>query len=168
MTPDVPPSVPPDAVPPAAAQPVLSADEADKKDIEENKDIAAFSYLWIMSVIVYFARAKRSPFIAYHSRQATAIFILSLLFLFVPIINRLLLLCILGLMVYGFVQAVQGKRKSIPILGPLSRKEIGLGEAFHQVTEIFTGLLAKLRPFIKKPVTKTETPPPSPPTPPQP
>jgi uncharacterized membrane protein len=168
MTPDETPTVPPAAPLPAAPEPIPSGNDADKKDIEENKDIAAFSYLWIMSVIVYFARGKRSPFIAYHSKQAIVIFILSLIFAFVPVISRLLELFILGLMVWGFMNAVQGKRKDIPIIGPLSRREIGPVEAIKQVAAIFQGWWAKLKPFIQKPTTKSEPPktdtPPTPPS----
>ncbi len=182
MSTDLPPGTPPEQPLPAASEPIPSGDDADKKDIEENKDIAAFSYLWIMSVIVYFARAKRSPFVAFHSRQAIVIFILSVICLFIPVISRLLELGVLALMVWGFLNAVQGKRKDIPIIGPLSRREIGPMEAFRQIADFFTKLWEKLKPFIQKPAAKTEptpsaaTPPPptpeppssAPPSPPQP
>src|SRR3989338_8508630 len=101
-----------------------------ERDIEENKDIAAFSYLWIMSVVVYFLK-KDSPFIRFHSKQAMILFGLSVVIWLIPIsiIARPLELVILAGMVIGFLNAAQGKKKDVPIVGPLSRREITARQA---------------------------------------
>lgn len=112
-----------------------SASDSDKADIEQNKDIAAFSYLWIMSVFVYFLKRK-SPFVRFHAKQAMVLFVLSIVVMLVPVINKILALCVLALMVLGFVHAAQGQWKDIPIVGPMSRGEIGIRDAWRQLLEL--------------------------------
>ncbi len=107
----------------------------DLRDVEENKDIAAFSYLWIMSVVVYLLK-KQSPFVRYHSKQAMVLFVLSIIVWFIPFVNRFLELIILCCMAYGFLSAAQGQRKDVPIVGPLSRGEMTLREAWKELTAV--------------------------------
>ncbi|NOS67126.1 MAG: hypothetical protein HOO67_02055 [Candidatus Peribacteraceae bacterium] len=121
--------------PPAAPAPV-----SEKDDIEQNKDIAAFSYLWIMSVVVYFLKRK-SPFVRFHAKQAMVLFLLSVIFLFIPIVSKILELGVLALMVLGFINAAQGHKKDIPIIGPLSRGEISLREAWKQIVDYVARLM---------------------------
>ncbi len=104
---------------------------APADDVRDNKDIAAFSYLWIMSVIVFMLRGK-SPFVRYHSKQAMLLFFLSIPVWFIPFgIGRVLELVILGCMVLGFMHAAQGEWKDIPLIGPLSRREMTVREAWR-------------------------------------
>ena len=112
---------------------------SDSHDIEENKDLAAFSYLWIMSVVVYFAK-RRSPFIRFHSKQGMVLFGLSILVWFIPLFGRFFEILLLGLMVLGFLNAAQGLRKDLPIIGPLSRGEISIREAWRQFVSGIAGL----------------------------
>ncbi len=128
---------------------VESSEDADRKDIELNKDIAAFSYLWIMSVVVFFLRRK-SPFVRFHAKQAMVLFALSLVVMIVPVISRLLVLCVLGLMVYGLVNAAQGQRKDVPIVGPLSRGEITIRQAWKQIVDVIAVFANMVRLLIKK------------------
>ena len=162
---DLPESTPPQNPPPPP--PAAPAPVSDKEDIEKNKDIAAFSYLWIMSVVVFFLR-RNSPFVRYHAKQAMLLFLLSIIVLFVPIISRLLELCVLALMVLGFIHAAQGLRKDIPIIGPLSRGEISVRDAWKQIVEGIVKGVALLKSFIPKKSATTSPPPPSsqPPPPP--
>ncbi len=100
-------------------------------DVRDNKDIAAFSYLWVMSVIIFILRGK-SPFVRFHSKQAMLLFLLSIPVWFIPLgIGRLLELVILGCMVLGFMNAAQGEWKDIPLIGPLSRREMTVREAWR-------------------------------------
>lgn len=117
---------------------------ADETDIKQNKDIAAFSYLWIMSVIVYLLRRK-SSFVRFHSRQAMILCILSFAVFFVPIISKLLELVVLALMVLGFINAAQGQRKDIPIVGPLSRHEITIRQAWKRIIDAVVKLMQAFR-----------------------
>ncbi len=107
----------------------------EQRDIEENKDIAAFSYLWIMSVVVFFLK-KQSPFVRYHSKQAMILFGLSIIVWFIPFLNRLLELILLCCMAYGFLNAAQGHKKDVPIVGPLSRGEMTVREAWRELTAL--------------------------------
>jgi len=120
-------------------------------DIEENKDIAAFSYLWVMSVFVYFLK-KDSPFIRFHSKQAMILFGLSVVIWLIPIsiIARPLELVILAGMVIGFLNAAQGKKKDVPIVGPLSRREITVRQAWHEVTRYAILIYKRIRKFFRR------------------
>ncbi len=155
---DVPPSENPQQQ--ANAVPVI---DRDNTDIEQNKDIAAFSYLWIMSVAVYFLRRK-SPFARFHAKQAMILFTLSIVVFFVPVISKLLELGILALMVLGFINAAQGQRKDIPLVGPLSRREITIRQAWTRIVDAVAKLVKSFR---SKPNPPTP-PPASPPSPPMP
>lgn len=108
-------------------------------DIDENKDLAAFSYLWIMSVVVFLTKRK-SPFIRYHSKQAIVLFLLSIMTYFIPVIGRFLELIVLVGMVYGFLAAAQGQKKDVPIIGPLSRGEITVRQAWQRVIDFFVSI----------------------------
>ena len=153
----------PDATPPNPPQQQLPVDpgpDPDRTDIAQNKDIAAFGYLWIMSVVVYFLR-RHSPFVRYHAKQAMILMLLSIIVYFVPYIGRLLELALLCLMAYGFINAAQGLRKDIPIVGPLSRGEITVRDAWKQIIDGILRLLSMLQSLLKyRPGAKSPTPPP--------
>ena len=153
---DLPESTPTQNPPPPSAAP---APGSDTHDIEQNKDIAAFSYLWIMSVIVFFLR-RNSPFVRYHAKQAMLLFLLSIIVYFIPIISRFLELCVLALMVLGFINAAQGLRKDIPIVGPLSHGEIGIRDAWKQIVDGIVRGITLLKSLIhsKKSSSTTQQP----------
>lgn len=144
MNPDQPKDI---GGPAPSGAPALSPEH----DIEENKDIAAFSYLWIMSVVVYLLK-KDSPFIRFHSKQAMVLFGLSVVIWLIPIsiIARPLELVVLAGMVIGFLNAAQGKRKDVPIVGPLSRREITLRQAWHEVTRSAILLYKRILKFFSR------------------
>jgi uncharacterized membrane protein len=95
---------------------------SSSRDITENKDLAALSYVWILSVVVYATR-RDSPFIRYHAKQGMALFFLSVGVWFVPFVAKPLELIVLALAVLGFKAAAQGQWKDVPLIGPLSRGE---------------------------------------------
>ena len=148
---------------PAAATTV----DLDKQDVEQNKDIAAFSYLWVASVIVYVLR-RHSAFVRFHAKQAMVLFAMSIILWFVPVINRLLELGMLCLMAMGFVAAAQGQRKDIPVVGPFSRREIGFRDAWKQIIDAILRLVRAVTSFRKQtpstPSSALSTSPPSPPS----
>ncbi len=149
---DLPELIPSQNPPPP--QQAATAPDSDKTDIEQNKDVAAFSYLWIMSVVVYFLKRK-SPFVRFHAKQAMVLFALSVVVMFIPIVSRVLALCVLALMVLGFVHAAQGQRKDVPIVGPLSRGEIGLRDAWRQLVDA----VVKAVHFLKSLLSSKKSPP---------
>ncbi len=120
----------------------------EQRDIAENKDIAAFGYLWIMSVFVYFLR-RNSPFVKFHSKQAMVLFVISIVVWFIPYLNRPLELIRAG--VHGlrihFCRA--GEKKDVPIVGPLSRGEITLRQAWKQLIDLIVRLAHAARDLAK-------------------
>jgi len=128
-----------------------------ERDIEENKDLAAFSYLWIMSVIVYFLR-KDSPFVRFHSKQAMVLFALTIPVWLIPIalIERFLELMILAGMIIGFLGAAQGQWKDVPFIGPLSRGEISMRQAWQQVMNAAIKMAQVVKKFFHRAKKKVE------------
>jgi uncharacterized membrane protein len=82
----------------------------DPADVEENKDLAALSYAWIMAVVLLLFK-KHSPFVHFHAKQGTVLFILSVIVWFIPYANRGLELLVFLLMVWT----------ELPFVGPLAR-----------------------------------------------
>jgi uncharacterized membrane protein len=105
------------------------------QDVEMNKDLAAFSYIYIMSVVVYLLKAKDSAFIRYHSKQAMILFGLAVAAWFVPVIGPVIELILFAGMVLGFLHAAQGQWRDVPIVGPLSRGEMTVRDAWKQTVE---------------------------------
>ncbi len=136
---------------PAAAGSVGSVpgETPEQRDIRENKDIAAFSYLWIMSVIVYVLR-RDSPFVRYHSKQAMILFLVSILVWLIPYAGRLLALVLFGGMVMGFMAAAQGERRDIPIVGRLSRGEITLRQAWKEIVSFVASAVRAVQEVVRK------------------
>ncbi len=89
-------------------------------DVEENKDIAALSYAWILSIVVFFTR-RNSPFVRFHAKQGIVLFILSIAFWMVPFVGRMLELVVLAFCALGFINAAQGKWKDLPLIGAAAR-----------------------------------------------
>ena len=88
-------------------------------DVEINKDIAALSYAWVLSVVVFFWK-KDSPFAQFHAKQGMVLFVLSIGATLIPLVGRYLNLLILMLCVLGFINAAQGQWKGIPIIGDIA------------------------------------------------
>lgn len=105
-----------------AAQANPSGTTGTKEDAQKNRDLAALSYVWILSVIVYFAK-RDSPFVRFHARQGIALFLLSIVVWMIPWIGRLLELVVLALAILGFLGAAQGQWKELPLIGPLARRD---------------------------------------------
>ncbi len=121
------------------------------KDVEENKDIAALGYIWILSVFVFFAR-KNSPFVRFHAKQGMVLFAASVLLWFVPFIGRFLELIVLGLAVLGFLNAAQGSWRELPLIGALARGDKdGVRKGWKSVTDIAAKAWHDLQKSMQKP-----------------
>ncbi len=99
--------------------PVQTTSLPSKNDIEENKDIAALGYAWVLSIFVYYWK-KDSPFVRFHAKQGIVLFVLSILVWIIPVAGRFLELLVLALMVLGFLGAAQGQWKDLPIIGDVA------------------------------------------------
>ncbi len=128
-----------------------------EQDVKLNKDIAAFSYIWIMSVLVYFGR-KNSPFIRHHSKQGLILFVLSIPLWFIPLIGRLLEVIVFAGMVMGFINAFQGQWADVPLVGPISRGEMSLGQAFKIIAKFLSGLFKQASESVKDQPTTEKKP----------
>ena len=140
-------------------------DEAAKaQDIADNKDLAALSYAWILSIVIYLIRGKRSPFICFHAKQGIALFVLSIVFWIVPVVGRLLELLVLAGIIAGFMNAAQGHWKEVPIVGPLARGNIaGVRQDFSGVVQFFAQLWKRWSTKTAKPTETPTIPPAAPP-----
>ncbi len=112
-------------------------------DVRENKDIAALSYVSVLSVIIFLLR-RDSPFVRFHSRQAVILFLISLPLWFIPLVGRFLELFVLAGMVIGFIGAAQGEWNDVAFIGPLSRREMTLREAWRQMVNTVAKLAREL------------------------
>lgn len=93
----------------------MEASSIPAKDIEENRQLAALSYLWVFSVIVLLAR-RESPFARWHARQAAVLFFISIAVWFLPL-ARYMELVLLAFMVVGFIEAAMGNIYRLPLIG---------------------------------------------------
>ncbi len=95
--------------------------------VNEGKTMAIISYLWIIGLIIAFImnNSKKNDFASFHIRQMIGLSILSILNGW--IINNYVGTMIAGIIgfvlfvlwVIGFIGAVQGEEKKIPLLGDM-------------------------------------------------
>lgn len=97
--------------------------QSNPRDVEENKDLAALSYGWILAIVVYYLK-RDSPFVRFHAKQGIVLFILSIPIWLIPMVGQYIELLILALCVIGFLNAAQGQWKELPIIGPLARRDM--------------------------------------------
>lgn len=95
--------------------------QGSDKDVEENKVLAAISYLWIISLIILLVK-KESAFAKFHAKQGLILWIFSIVFWIIPVIGWILNLVILVFIIIGFIQAISGKWWKVPLVGQLAEK----------------------------------------------
>ncbi|MDD5438109.1 MAG: DUF4870 domain-containing protein [Patescibacteria group bacterium] len=96
----------------------------DQHDVDENKVLAALSYIWILFLVPLLAK-KDSKFCKEHAKQGLIMFIVWIVASFViwiPLIGWLLGLALLIVDIVAFVKALQGEFWEIPVIGPLRNK----------------------------------------------
>jgi uncharacterized membrane protein len=106
--------------------------EQEKEDIEKNKDVAALSYLWILSVVVLDAR-RDSPFVQYHARQGFRLFLISIPIWMIPKVGRYIEFLVLAGMIIGFLSAAQGRRHEVPLIGKVASGEMTLRDIWRSL-----------------------------------
>lgn len=116
---------------------------AEAADIAENKDLAALSYVWILSLVIYFSK-HNSPFVRFHAKQGLLLFAFSLLFAMIPGLSTILLLVILAFSVLGFLNAAQGLKKDLPLIGAIARADVpALAQSWKNLLHSIKGLFHK-------------------------
>ncbi len=95
----------------------------DKKDVDDNKVIAALSYIGILFLIPLLAK-RESKFCQEHAKQGLVLFIVWIVGSFVfwfPIIGWLLLIIVFLADLMAFIKALSGEFWEIPLIGPLRK-----------------------------------------------
>jgi uncharacterized membrane protein len=94
------------------------------KDIEENKLIAALSYVWILCLVPLLTKRK-SKFAQFHAKQGLILFAIEVFASFImlfPVVGQLIALVLLVISVVGFVKALSGEWWKIPYIYEWSKK----------------------------------------------
>ncbi len=101
----------------------------ENKTVEEGKTIAIISYLTLIGLIIAFVmnNDKKNDFASFHIRQSLGIFVISIIIfvfffilafiVYIPFLSTIVNLCIVVLWVLGFIGAIQGEKKLIPVIG---------------------------------------------------
>lgn len=102
------------------------AEEAPKSsnDVEENKGLAAISYLWILFLVPILTK-KDSAFAMYHAKQGLIFFIFATIsgfIVWIPVIGWILGIFTLILFIIGILNALGGKTEPLPIIGKYAEK----------------------------------------------
>ena len=101
-----------------------SSNENTRKDVEENKTVAALSYAWILCLVPLLGKRK-SKFAQFHAKQGLVLFIIELgasLVMWFPVFGQLLMLALLIVSVLGIIKALNGEWWKIPYLYDWSKK----------------------------------------------
>lgn len=96
----------------------------DAKDVEENKGMAALSYIGLLFLVPMLAK-KDSKFAQAHAKQGMVLFIAVVIVSFIawiPVIGWLLGVAAVVIMIMGVVNTLQGKYWPIPLLHDLTTK----------------------------------------------
>ncbi len=83
--------------------------------------MAAISYLWIASILMLVMK-KDDPFVQFHAKQGTVIFLGSLILWFIPVLGWILNIFALIAMIIGFMKAYAGEKYKMPVVGDLAEK----------------------------------------------
>lgn len=108
-------------------------------DVQKNKDTAAASYFMILAPLLLYTR-KDSDFVVHHAQQGVVLFVGFVLFWVLGEVLSLFswfLIPILGLCVWGFVNAFSGRWYTIPGVYDLSKNGISVQGIYK------AGLVAK-------------------------
>lgn len=87
-------------------------------DVENNKGVAAFAYIWILFLIPLLTK-KKSEFAQFHAKQGLVLFaleVLSMLFMWVPFLGQLFMLSLIIIAVMGIVKTLNGEWWEAPYI----------------------------------------------------
>ena len=90
------------------------------QDIEENKTVAALSYVWILFLIPLLLK-RDSKYCQFHAKQGLVLFVISLIAWF-PLFGWLIGLALIAVSVISLVKTLAGEWWKIPYLYDWSKK----------------------------------------------
>jgi uncharacterized membrane protein len=99
----------------------------DRESILDGKALAAVSYVtWLGLIIAILLNVdKNNEFVKYHIRQSLLLLILSLLpsvlFSQLKFVSEILFAFVVVLLIMGFIYALNGQKKEVPIFGKLAQ-----------------------------------------------
>lgn len=118
-------SLPEETAPTQPEQPAAPAPAAKAGD---DNLMAAISYIWVISIIMLLTK-KDSEFVQFHAKQglvlfiiSTAIWIISIPFFFLWMVNWIIYLVLFVAAVVGFIKAYNGERYRIPVVADIAEK----------------------------------------------
>jgi uncharacterized membrane protein len=121
-------------------------------DMEENKEIAASSYFLVFAPVLLITR-KDSPFVQFHSAQATVLLIAFIIFWILGDYFFLFDWCnfvVLLAAVIGFIQSIHKKKYALPVAGEIAKHGLsprkiaqGFTRIFKVIGRVFIGVFPK-------------------------
>ena len=97
----------------------LAHNEEEPVEETDYRDMAACSYLWIVSIIIYKNYAATSDYVRFHAQQGITLWVLSMLFFMIPTYGWILQTVVVVLAIFGLLFAYQGEKRTLPIIGRL-------------------------------------------------
>ncbi len=98
------------------------------KDVEENKLIAAISYVSVLCLVGLLGK-KDSPYVQYHAKQGFVLFIAAIALMVIgifPILGWIISffgsIAVLILSIMGIINALGGKKTDLPLVGDWAKK----------------------------------------------
>ena len=94
------------------------------KDIEENKTVAALSYIWVLCLVPLLTK-KKSKFAQFHAKQGLILFIAEIVGIFIfwiPVIGWALGIALLVVSIMGVLKTLNGEWWKIPYVYDWSKK----------------------------------------------
>ena len=94
------------------------------KDVEENKTVAALSYLWVLCLVPLLTK-KKSKFAQFHAKQGLVLFVIEIIgtFIFwIPLIGWAIAIALLVVAIMGVLKALNGEWWKIPYVYDWSKK----------------------------------------------
>lgn len=94
------------------------------KDVEENKIIAALSYISVLSLVVLLIK-RDSPFAQFHAKQGLVLFIVEVLgwlVYLIPFFGWILMVIFIFFSLLGFWNAYQGRWWNMPLASAFAKK----------------------------------------------
>ncbi|MFA6214941.1 MAG: hypothetical protein WC768_00045 [Patescibacteria group bacterium] len=83
---------------------------------QEKKIWAAVGYLWILSLVALAAR-KDNEFVKFHASQGALLFVISVVFCFIPVLGWFLNVLVGVAAIVGIIKALQGEKWELPVVG---------------------------------------------------
>jgi len=93
----------------------------DQKDIDENKYVAALSYIWLLFLVPLLAK-KESPFAQFHAKQGMVLCIASIILSFIPFFGWLANIALFVVVIIALIKTLSGQAWEIPLVKDAVKK----------------------------------------------